>query len=75
MQIANEIIFLKKKFFSTKIHKFKFLKNLLKFTKINNLLHTGKKREFPGKNDHFPVFPRFPGNRKVREIANPRTQL
>ncbi len=45
-------------------------KNFKKFQKKNFSLHTGKKREFPGKNHLFPVFPVFPEVQKVREIVN-----
>ena len=39
---------------------------------FENSLHTGKKREFPGKNNIFPVFPEV---QNVREIANPTSQF
>ena len=41
---------------------------LLIFENLVNSLHTGKKREFPGKNHLFPDVQKF------REIVNPKTK-
>ena len=42
-----------------------FIYVIKRHVSFDNSLHTGKKREFPGKNHHFPDFPessKSPGN-------------